>query len=50
MDFVIMIAFGLIMVSILFNPYFDISKDKIILWYDTISGERKYRILWKNDD
>lgn len=47
MDFMIMLLFVLFMISVLFDPFFDISKDKIILWYDKISGERTYKILWE---
>lgn len=37
----------LIILCLIYDPYIDISRNQIILWYGT--KERKYKILWKND-
>lgn len=38
----------IILLCVIYKPYIDITRDQIILWYGT--KERKYKILWVNDN
>ena len=45
--FMVSLLVFLMLTSILFDPYFDISETQIILWYNKpFSKERKHKIIW----
>lgn len=48
MGFFVLLA--LIVLILIYDPYLDITKDKIIIWYTNKEKERTYKIIWENDN